>query len=126
MIQQQTVLKVSDNSGAKKATCIKVLGGFKKRFAFLGDVIVVSISELRNRDKQTSKVKKGDIYKAIIIRTKTKQTSKDGCTVSFSNNAISLLNKQGKPISTRVMGPILKHFKKENLSKIINISAGSI
>jgi len=78
MIQQQTILKVSDNSGAKSAKCIKVLGGFKKRFARLGNVVIVSIKELRNKSRKTSKVKKGEIYKALIIKTKTKQVNKDG------------------------------------------------
>lgn len=72
MIQQQTILKVSDNSGAKRVKCIKVLGGFKKKFAYLGDIIVVSVQELRNKAKTNSKVKKGEILKALIIRTKTK------------------------------------------------------
>jgi Ribosomal protein L14 len=81
MIQQQTILKVSDNSGAKSAKCIKVLGGFKKQFAKLGNVIIVSIKELRNKSRKTSKVKKGEVYKALIIKTKAKQTSKDGSVI---------------------------------------------
>ena len=72
MIQQQTILKVADNSGAKTVKCIKVLGGFKRKFAYLGDIIIVSVHQLRNRSKTTSKVQKGEIYKALIIRTKTK------------------------------------------------------
>lgn len=126
MIQLQTRLKVADNSGAKTATCIKVLGGFKRKFARLGDIIIVSISELRNRHKLASKVKKGEIYKAIIIRTKCKQTLKDGCIVSFSNNSISLINKQGTPLATRIIGPVLKKLKEKKLSKFISISAGSV
>ena len=126
MIQPQTVLKVSDNSGAKKAICIKVLGGFKRRFAYLGDIIIVSISELRNKYKVTSKVKKGDIYKALIIRTKKRKILRDGCTASFSNNAVSLISKQGKPVATRIIGPLLKNFKKGNVAKFISISSGSI
>ena len=73
MIKQQTILNVSDNSGAKKIKCIKVLGGFKKRHAHLGDLIIVSVNELRNKAKKTSKVKKGEVHKALIIKTKTKK-----------------------------------------------------
>ncbi|KAI2504861.1 large subunit ribosomal protein L14 (mitochondrion) [Fragilaria crotonensis] len=83
MIQQQTILKVSDNSGAKIAKCIKVLGGFKKRFACAGDIIVVVISHLRNKSKKTSKVKKGGIYKALILRTKNRVKNKEE-TFTFS------------------------------------------
>ena len=75
MIQQQTILRVVDNSGAKNVKCIKVLGGFKRRFAKLGNVIIVSIKNLRNKSRNTSKVKKGEIYKALIVKTKTKQSS---------------------------------------------------
>jgi len=112
MIQQQTILKVSDNSGAKSAKCIKVLGGFKKRFAKLGNVIVVSIKELRNKSRRTSKVKKGEVYKALIIKTKAKQTRKDGSVLFFDNNSISLMNTQGKPLATRIIGPVPKKTKK--------------
>ena len=80
MIQQQTVLKVSDNSGAKNVKCIKVLGGYKKKTAHLGNTIIVSIQSLRNKSKKTSKVKKGEIYHAVIIKTKTKYSNKDGST----------------------------------------------
>ena len=76
MIQQQTILKVADNSGAKIVQCIKVLGGYKKKYANLGDIIVVSVKQLRNRSKLTSKVKKGEVYKALIIRTNTKKKEK--------------------------------------------------
>ena len=113
MIQQQSILKVADNSGAKTAKCIKVLGGFNKKFAKLGNIIVVSIQKLRNKSKINSKVKKGEIYKAIIIRTKSKFKSKDGFYFNFNENAISLINKQGKPISTRIIGPIPKALKIE-------------
>jgi len=126
MIQQQTVLKVSDNSGAKTAKCIKVLGGFKKKLAKSGDIIVVSVKELRNKSKQSSKVKKGDVYKALIIRTKTNQTNKDGSTIFFNSNSITLINKQGKPLSSRIVGPLPKQFKKGKYSKFANISFGTI
>jgi len=126
MIQQQTVLKVSDNSGAKSVKCIKVLGGFKKRFAKLGNVIVVSIKELRNKSRKTSKVKKGEVYKALIIKTKTKQISKDGSAIFFDNNSVSLINAQGKPLATRIIGPVPKKLKKGKYSKFASISLGTV
>ena len=126
MIQQQTVLKVSDNSGAKSVKCIKVLGGFKKRFAKLGNVIVVSIKELRNKSRKTSKVKKGEVYKSLIIKTKTKQISKDGSAIFFDNNSVSLINAQGKPLATRIIGPVPKKLKKGKYSKFASISLGTV
>jgi large subunit ribosomal protein L14 len=126
MIQQQTILKVSDNSGAKTVKCIKVLGGFKKRFAYLKDIIVVSVHELRNKSKRTSKVKKGDVYNALILRTKTKFFKKDGSHFFFNQNSVSLMNKQGKPIATRILGPLPKPLKSGKFTKFTNISSGLI
>ena len=84
MIQQQTILKVTDNSGAKTVKCIKVLNGFKRRFAILGDMIIVSVQKLRNKARLTSKVRKGEVHKAIIVRTKNKTVKKDGTTLFFN------------------------------------------
>lgn len=126
MIQEQTVLKVADNSGAKKVKCIKVLGGFQKRFSKQGNVIVVSVKELRNKSKQISKVKKGSVHKALIVRTKSKITAKDGSCIFFKDNAVSLMNKQGKPLASRVVGPVSKNFKKGKYSKFANIAFGLI
>lgn len=126
MIQQQTILKVCDNSGAKKVKCIKVLGGFKRRFAKQGNVIVVSVKELRNKSRKTSKVKKGEVYKSLIVRTKTKQINKDGSLLFFSNNSASLMNSQGKPLASRILGPISKKLKKGKYSKFTNISLGTV
>ena len=126
MIQQQTILKVSDNSGAKTVKCIKVLGGFKKRFAYIKDIIVVSIHELRNKSKRTSKVKKGNVFNALILRTKTKFFKKDGSHFFFTQNAVSLMTKQGKPIATRILGPLPKPLKSGKFSKFTNISSGLI
>ena len=123
MIQQQSILKVSDNSGAKTAKCIKVLGGFKRKFAYAGDIIVVSIQQLRNKSKKTSKVKKGDIYKAVIIRTKKRVKNKENTFSFFNDNAVSLINKQDNPIATRIMGPVSKNLKNK-YTKFTNISAG--
>ena len=126
MIQQQTILKVSDNSGANTVKCIKVLGGFKKKFAKLGNTIVVSIQELRNKSRKTSKVKKGEIFKALIIKTKSKQQNKDGSIIFFDNNSVSLINKQGKPLASRLIGPVPKSLKKGKYSKFANISLGTV
>jgi large subunit ribosomal protein L14 len=126
MIQQQTLLKVTDNSGAKTVKCIKVLGGFKRKFAYLGNIIVVSIHQLRNKSKTTSKVQKGEVYKALIIRTKKKKKWKDGSSVFFKTNCVSLINKQGNPVATRIIGPIPKSLKKKKFMKFTSISTGFI
>jgi len=126
MIQQQTILKAADNSGAKNLKCIKVLGGYKKKTAFIGDVIVVSIKELRNKSKRLSKVKKGEIYKALVLKTKTKQINKDGSLQFFDTNSACLINKQKKPFGSRILSPIPKTFKKGKFSKFSNISIGTV
>lgn len=126
MIQQQTILKVSDNSGAKFVKCIKVSKGFNKKFAKLGEIITVSILQLRNKSKLTSKVSKGEVYKAIIIRTRKSNHFKDGASIFFNENSVCLLNKQGKPIATRILGPLPKNIKKKKFLKLINIVGGFI
>ena len=126
MIQQQTILRVSDNSGAKTVKCIKVLGGFKKKHAKLGDIIVVSVQQLRNTSKKTSKVLKGMIFKALIIKTKTKFKKKDGSFLKLQTNSVILLNKQGNLIGTRILGPVTKQLKKKKFMKLISLSAGLI
>ncbi len=123
MIQNQTILKVSDNSGAKSAKCIKVLGGFKRKYAKVGDIIVVSIQELREKNKKISKVKKGEVCKGLIIQTKKKHnTSKE--SYILNNNSIVLINKQNMPIGTRILGGLLNVFKKKKFQKFVSISAG--
>ena len=126
MIQQQTILRVTDNSGAKTVKCIKVLNGFKRRFAILGDSVIVSVQKLRNKARSTSKVRKGEIHKAIIIRTKNKTIKKDGTLLFFQSNAVSLINKQGKPIASRNIGPIPKILKKKKKNKFVSLSSGFI
>lgn len=126
MIQQQTILKVSDNSGAKTVKCIKVLGGFKKKYAKIGDIIVVSVQQLRNTSKKTSKVLKGMVFRALVIRSKIKYKKKDGSFIYLQNNTAILLNKQGNPIGTRILGPITKNLKKKKFMKIISLSTGLI
>jgi large subunit ribosomal protein L14 len=126
MIQQQTILKVTDNSGAKTVKCIKVLNGFNRRFAVLGDTIIVSIQKLRNKARLTSKVKKGEVHKAIIVRTKNKTVKKDGTIIYFHSNAVTLINKQGKPIASRIIGPTPKVLKKRKKIKFVALSSGFI
>lgn len=131
MIQQETILQVADNSGAKTVKCIKVLGGYKKKYAKLGDIIVISVQELRNKARITSKVKKGEIYKALIIRTKKKVKKKDG-TVLYCNkntknsNAVTLINKKGNPIATRITEPVPFKLKKKQFIKFVNLSTGLV
>lgn len=126
MIQQQTILKVSDNSGAKTVKCIRVLGGFRKKYAKLGDSIIVSVQQLRNKSKNTSKVKKGEVYKALVIRTKVPYKKKDGSQMWFGENSVVLVNKQENPISTRIIGPLPKLLKKKKFQKFISMSSGLI
>merc|ERR1712078_922241 len=126
MIQQQTILRVADNSGAKIAKCIKVLGGFKKRYAYLGDMIVISIQKLRNKSKKIAKVSKGEVFRALVIRTKARSNKKDGSSFMLQENSVILINKQGNPIGTRILGPIPKMLKKKKFMKFISLSIGLI
>jgi large subunit ribosomal protein L14 len=126
MIQQQTILKVSDNSGVQTVKCIKVLNGFKKKYATIGDTIVVSIQTLRNRSTISSKVKKKEVCRALIIRTKTLIRNKDGFAFTFNENSAVLVNKQNNPVGTRIIGPLSHLLKKQRLRKFISISSGLI
>lgn len=126
MIQQNTILKVSDNSGAKTVRCIQVLGGFKKKIAKIGDIIVVSIQQLRNRTKSTIKVKKKEVYHALIIHTKVGFTKKTGFRDCFFENSVILINKQGNPVGTRIIGPVPRILKKKKLHKILSIASATI
>jgi large subunit ribosomal protein L14 len=126
MIQQETILKVADNSGAKTVKCIKVLGGFKKRYANLGDIIVISVQQLRNKSKSTSKVLKGGVFRALIVRTKKRYKKRDGSVFLLEENAVALINKQGNPIGTRILGPIPKTLKKKKFMKFVSLSVGLI
>ncbi len=126
MIQQETILKVADNSGAKTVKCVKVLGGFKKRYARLGDIIVISVQQLRNKSKSTSKVLKGSVFRALVVRTKKQYKTRDGSVFSLEENAIALINKQGNPVGTRILGPIPKPLKKKKFMKFVSLSTGLI
>ena len=126
MIQQESILKVNDNSGAKLVKCIKVLGGFKKQYATLGDIVVVSVQELRNKSKKTSKVLKGNIFRALIVKIKSKYKKKDGTTFFLKENAVALITKQGTPVGTRIISPLPKKLKKKKFLKFISLSLGLI
>jgi large subunit ribosomal protein L14 len=126
MIQQKTILKVSDNSGAKTVKCIKVLGGFKKKYAGIGDIVVISVQKLRNKLKKNSKVKKKEIYRALVIRTKTYSKSQNKFMNRFRDNSVILINKLGNPIGTRVIGPIPKILNTKKFQKLFSISSGLV
>tara|TARA_Y100001970_G_C13740696_1_gene606041 strand:- start:170 stop:538 length:369 start_codon:yes stop_codon:yes gene_type:complete len=118
MIQMQSKLFVADNSGARKIQCIKVLGGSKRRFASIGDIIVVSIKDAIPR----AKVKKGDVYKAVIVRTSKDFQRSDGTSIKFDKNAAVLLDKQEEPIATRIFGPVTRELRSKKFMKIISLA----
>jgi large subunit ribosomal protein L14 len=118
MIQMQTVLDVADNSGARRLQCIKVLGGSKRRYANIGDIIKVSIKEAIPRGK----VKKGDVYSAVVVRTRKGVRRADGSVIRFDGNAAVLLNAQLQPIGTRLFGPVTRELRSERFMKIISLA----
>lgn len=118
MIQQQTRLTVADNSGAKRLMCIKVLGGSGRRYATLGDIIVVSVKEAI----PNAKVKKGDVAKAVIVRTTKEVRRKDGTYIKFDDNSAVLINTQNEPIGTRIFGPVARELRAKRFMKIISLA----
>lgn len=118
MIQASTVLDVADNSGAKKVQCIKVLGGSRRRYASLGDIIVVSVKEAI----PNAKVKKGDVQKAVVVRTKSEVARPDGSYISFDGNSAVLINKDEEPIGTRIFGPVARELRARKFMKIISLA----
>ena len=118
MIQMQTNLGVADNSGAKRVQCIKVLGGSKRKYASVGDIIVVSIKEAIPRGR----VKKGDVMKAVVVRTAKDIHRPDGSTIRFDGNAAVLINNQGEPIGTRIFGPVTRELRSRGYMKIISLA----
>ena len=118
MIQMQTKLDVADNSGAKLVQCIKVLGGSKRRTASVGDVVVVSVKEAIPRGR----VKKGEVLKAVIVRTKKEIRRQDGSAIRFDSNSAVLVNPQGEPIGTRIFGPVTRELRNKNLMKIVSLA----
>src|SRR6476620_5556913 len=118
MIQMTSVLDVADNSGAKKVFCIKVLGGSKRRYASIGDIIVVSVKEAL----PNSKVKKGDVAKAVIVRTIQKLRRPDGSYIRFDDNSAVLINAAKEPIGTRIFGPVARELRAKQFVKIVSLA----
>jgi large subunit ribosomal protein L14 len=118
MIQMQSNLDVADNSGARRVQCIKVLGGSKRKTASVGDVIVVSVKEAIPRGR----VKKGDVHRAVIVRTTHAVRRPDGSAIRFDNNAAVLINKQGEPIGTRIFGPVTRELRAKQYMKIVSLA----
>ncbi|GAB1411062.1 50S ribosomal protein L14 [Desulfovibrionales bacterium] len=118
MIQMQTTLDVADNSGAKKVACIKVLGGSKRRYARVGDIIMVSVKEAIPHGK----VKKGDVLQAVVVRTKKEIGRPDGTYIRFDNNSAVLLNKSFEPMGTRIFGPVARELRAKNFMKIVSLA----
>lgn len=119
MIQTQTELDVADNSGAKRIECIKVLGGSKRRYARIGDIIKITIKEAIPRGR----VKKGEVYFAVVVRTKTGVRRTDGSLIRFDSNAAVLLNAKFEPIGTRIFGPVTRELRTERFMKIVSLAS---
>lgn len=118
MIQMQTMLVISDNSGARRAMCIKVLGGSKKRYGRVGDIIVVAIKDAL----PGANVKKGDVAQAVIVRTKKEVRRKDGSYIRFDENAAVLINKDKEPRGTRIFGPVARELREKEFMKIVSLA----
>ena len=118
MIQMQTNLEVADNSGARRVQCIKVLGGSKRKYAGIGDIIVVSVKEAIPRGR----VKKGEVMKAVIVRTAKDIRRSDGSVIRFDRNAAVLVNNQGEPIGTRIFGPVTRELRAKRHMKIVSLA----
>lgn len=118
MIQVETRLQVADNSGAKEVACIKVLGGSHRRYATVGDIIMVSVKDAMPH----AKVKKGDVMQAVIVRTAKEVRRVDGSYIKFDSNAAVLLTKQGEPVGTRIFGPVARELRGRNFMKIVSLA----
>jgi len=118
MIQMRSILEVADNSGAKKIGCVKVLGGTRRRYATLGDVIVVSVKDAL----PNSKIRKGDVVRAVIVRTKKEVKRPDGSYIKFDDNSAVLINPQGEPIGTRIFGPVARELRAKRFMKIVSLA----
>ena len=118
MIQAETNLEVADNSGARRVQCIKVIGGSKRRYASVGDVIIVSIKDAIPRGR----VKKGDVHRAVVVRTAKDIQRPDGSTIRFDNNAAVLISKNGEPIGTRIFGPVTRELRAKKYMKIVSLA----
>jgi len=118
MIQMQTILDVADNSGAQKIQCVKVIGGSKRKYASVGDVVVASVKEA----SPNGKVKKGEVCKAVIVRTAKEVRRRDGTYIRFDNNSAVLINSQGEPLGTRIFGPVARELRAKKFMKIISLA----
>jgi large subunit ribosomal protein L14 len=118
MIQEESNLQVADNSGAKRVRCIRILGGHERRYAGLGDVIVVSVKAAI----PNGQVKKGEVSKAVIVRTKKESRRRDGSYIRFDENAVVLLNAQGEPRGTRIFGPVARELRERQYMKIVSLA----
>ena len=126
MIQNGSFLNVIDNSGAKVIYCIKVVSGYKRRYASIGDLIVVSVKSLRSKRRAASKTKKGEVYKAVVVRIKKKFFSFNGDSLNFLENSVVLLNKQNKFIGTRIFGSVPLSLRYTKFLKIASLSSGLV
>ncbi|TLS65527.1 50S ribosomal protein L14 [Mariprofundus erugo] len=118
MIQNETILQVADNSGARKVKCIKVLGGSKRRYARVGDVIVVAVQEAL----PGGKIKKGEVQRAVVVRTAKEFRRADGSSIRFDENAAVLLSKQNEPVGTRIFGPVTRELRNKGYMKIVSLA----
>jgi large subunit ribosomal protein L14 len=118
MVQLRSMLEVADNSGAKRVQCIKVMGGSHKKYAKLGDIVVVSVKEAL----PDSNIKKGTVTKAVVVRTKKEQRRDDGSYIRFDQNAVVLINAEGEPIGTRIFGPVARELRWKEFTKIISLA----
>ncbi len=118
MVQLRSMLEVADNSGAKKVQCIKVMGGSHKKYARLGDIVVVSVKEAL----PDSNIKKGTVTKAVVVRTKKEHRRSDGSYIRFDQNAVVLINAEGEPVGTRIFGPVARELRWKEFTKIISLA----
>jgi large subunit ribosomal protein L14 len=118
MVQQESILRIADNTGAKSALCIRVLGGSKRRYAMVGDVIVVAVKDAI----PNAPVKKGDVAKAVIVRTAKETRRKDGSYIRFDENAAVLINEAGEPRATRIFGPVARELREKRYMKIVSLA----
>jgi large subunit ribosomal protein L14 len=126
MIQSETLLRVTDNSGAKRVKCIKVLGGFRRKFANLGDLIVVSIRRVKQHKKKKIKVKEGEVVHALVVRTKSRLVRQNSTQLQCQENSVVLITNKNKLIATRVLGPVPRELRHSKFMKVASLSAGFI
>jgi large subunit ribosomal protein L14 len=118
MIQQETQVNITDNSGAKRALCIKVLGGSRRRYATVGDIVVVTVKEAL----PTSNIKNGTVMKAVVVRTRKEIRRRDGSYIRFDDNAVVLVNEAGEPVATRVFGPVARELREKKFNRIVSLA----